>query len=89
VYVSEIDSTGFKTKIPIPYHTCNEEDISRFSSSKNGQEKIMSYLKSQTELYCLDRLDQFGNPIDLSIYGAHRYNVKREISIVYRPCIPT
>ena len=38
---------------------------------------------------CLDRADKFGNPIDFSIYGNWKFDLSRDLTVVYRPCIPT
>ena len=37
----------------------------------------------------MDKLDRFGNPIDLTTYGGYQYGLQRKLSIIYRPCIPT
>ena len=38
--------------------------------------------------YCLDKTDQYGNPVNMTIYGDYVSGVKRQLSIVYRPCVP-
>ena len=37
---------------------------------------------------CLDRVDVFGNPFDFSLYGDWHLDVSRDLTIMYRPCIP-
>ena len=38
--------------------------------------------------YCLDNSDEFGNPINMTMYGNWEAGVSRSLSIIYRPCIP-
>ena len=38
--------------------------------------------------YCLDKTDQYGNPVNTTIYGDYVSGFSRSLSIVYRPCVP-
>ena len=38
--------------------------------------------------YCLDKTDQYGNPLNTTIYGDFVSGFSRYLSIVYRPCVP-
>ena len=89
VYISERHGNGTVNKYPIGYHQCTEDDYAKFSTPIAGQEKFISNLKESNDLYCLDKTDPFGNPHDLNLYGSYKYGVTREISLLYRPCIPT
>jgi hypothetical protein len=68
---------------------CTAIDYAMFSAPVKGQEKIMEDLMARGEMFCLDKTDRFGNPIDLSINGGYHYGINRMLSIMYRPCIPT
>ena len=39
-------------------------------------------------MYCLDKNDKFGNPVDMNTYGNWESHFVRYLSLTYRPCIP-
>ena len=73
----------------IDVHKCTKSDYEKFSQPKKGNEKSINHLKSSNEMFCLNKEDRFGNPIDFSIYGYESTVNSRELIIMYRPCIPT
>ena len=45
-------------------------------------------MKEKKIFYCLDKVDQFGNEINMTMYGNWDSGVARGLSITYRPCVP-
>ena len=38
--------------------------------------------------YCLDKTDQFGNPINNTIFGSNNSGHLKDLHINFRPCVP-
>ena len=44
--------------------------------------------KKKNMFYCLDETDQFGKPVNMTIYGNAWSATGRGLGLVFRPCIP-
>jgi hypothetical protein len=66
------------TNLPLNFHKCNSSDEDTFFNElhTNSKPDLKNY-------WCLDQYDQFGNPVNFTLYRMeHRY---RKISLRYRP----
>ena len=69
-------------------HKCTEEDYLQFHEIPADYKKTLEEKKKKKMFYCLDNTDLFGNPVNMTIFGNWNFDVGRELSIVYRPCVP-
>ena len=69
-------------------HKCTEEDFEYFHEVTEYQKYIVEEMKKKDMFFCLDKDDQFGNPVDMTMYGAWEIHYHRSLSIIYRPCQP-
>ena len=50
-------------------HKCTEEDYSEFHKIVEHQNKTLETKKKKNMFYCLDKTDQFGRPVNMTMYG--------------------
>ena len=43
---------------------------------------------NHAHLHCFEDTDIYGNKLDFGLWGSNEARVYRDISVVYRPCIP-
>ena len=69
-------------------HKCTEYDYSEFHEIVETQKSTLEVKKKKNMLYCLDKNDQFGRPVNMTAHGNWNDGFGRELAIVYRPCLP-
>ena len=72
----------------INLHKCTEEDYADFNEIVEWQKPKLDVAKEKNMFYCFDKNDQYGNAVNLTMYGDYGSGVFREISLIYRPCLP-
>jgi len=45
-------------------------------------------MKKKQMFYCLDKTDQYGNLVNMTMYGSESAGFYRALEIIYRPCVP-
>ncbi len=64
--IGQSDGKNFVSDVRrVGVHKCTDEDYERFHKLETYQKKIFEMRKKENFLYCLDRTDTFGNPINL------------------------
>jgi len=66
---SEKNDTGATRFSTVNVHKCDEKDFEAFHETVSYQKNQLEELKNSSSLNCLDKFDQFGNPINMTIYG--------------------
>ena len=69
-------------------HKCTAQDFGAFHAIVDSQNRLLQAMKKKNMFFCLDKNDQFGNPVNMTLYGSGVSGVSRGLDIVYRPCIP-
>ena len=67
--------------MPLGFHMCTEEDQKHFYNELGTNKK-----PDLSKLYCLDKQDKFGNPVNLTLYD--KIDFYRKIVLMYRPRVP-
>jgi len=69
-------------------HKCTEEDYSKFHPILEHQQASFEVKKKKNIFHCLDKTDQFGRPVNNTLFGDWDSGYCRELSLIFRPCIP-
>ena len=68
-------------------HKCNSDDFANMKVPYKGSKNRIERLNETESLFCFDKNDSDGNPVEIDLFGMNDNVVHKRIEVIFMPCI--